>query len=157
MAIVSLNGDNYDGFYNQEPRQAMPKGDAAGEIKVLRDEIAIPALISATSTIDFGFIPEGSRIVDAKLIIPATLGATGIFTMGFDAHVDQDGSAVVADPNALILSADAGGQAVFARMIAAAAGYGVKIGSGGAQINVTCTEAGVAAGQMYIEVHYIND
>lgn len=155
MAIV--NADNYAGFYASVPRQMMPKGEVSGEVKVLRDKYTLGAIFALNDEINMGFVPEGSTIVDCKVVIPATLGATGIFSVGYRAFTDSDGAAVVEDANALVLAADAGGQAVLARMIAGCAGYGKKVGSGGAQIFVTCTEVTVDAGEIEIEVSYIND
>jgi len=156
MAINNM--DNYDGFYGQEPRLPMPKGEVAGEVKVLRDTYTLAAAFALNDELDMGFVPEGSTIIDCKVIIPASVGATGIFTVGYRAFVDSDGNTVSEDADALILSADAGGQAVFARMLAGVAGYGKKVGKGGAQIFATCTEVvGATGGQITIEVQYVND
>ena len=152
--------DNYDGFYASEPRVAVPKGEQASPIKIVKDRYTVAAGFLQNDQLDAIFVPEGSILVDAKVVISASLGITGIFSAGLRAHVDFDGATVAEDADCLVVAADGGGQAAISRMGAAAgsvAGYEKKIGAGGAQIFLTCSEiVGATGGEIIVEVSYAN-
>lgn len=100
-------------------------------------------------------LPEGCLVHDAKIIIDASTGAGGIFDLGHKAGFEIDDTslvedqnvAIAEDQNAFVNQADAGGQAVMKRMDldTVRAGQGLKVGKGGLQLFIKCTEATTAA------------
>lgn len=112
--------------------------------KVVFDEYVLLAELAVNDELLMNKIPEGAIILDAGCFIPTTLGATGIIDMGLKAHVDKDGSAVAEDSDSLIQQADGGGQAVYDKSGIGAVGIGKKIGKGGAQPFLICTELSAA-------------
>lgn len=125
------------------------KGEYNGHVKVFYDEIVLPAaVVAATDTIKLnGKLPKGARVLDAVVKSPS-LGTTGIFSLGHAAGKNMDGSAIPADPDAFIVAADAGGQAVLAK------GDGAGIGKrfeGDLDIMLTATEATTTAEGMLVQ------
>ena len=99
-------------------------------------------------------IPPNSVVTDAKIYINKSLGATGIFDLGYLANgVDS------ADTDAFVKGADAGGQAVVQRADVNSAGL-FKRFTKETQIVLTPTEnmdGSVLDGEIIMEVEYVND
>jgi len=90
-------------------------------------------------------IPAGSRILDAVISSPS-LGTTGIVQLG-----------TIADPDRYIASADAGGQAVRAKMPAGAAGEFEELAVE-TQLALKCTEISTEiTGIVKVAVYYVMD
>lgn len=150
---MSLEGVNYN-LVNQVPAKKVPPGEYAGRVRCLYDEHTFAADVNAIGAKVFlgGKLPKGARVLEAVVLCPS-LGATGIFDVGYQANgVDA------ADPNAFILAADAGGQAVKGMSSAGSAGLGKKFGAD-TQVELTFTEASASAEGEIVKVwlYYILD
>lgn len=130
--------DNYSAFADDNGK-ADPHNINA-RVKCLYDEFTLTAELAVNDELLMHKLPEGARIIDAY-IHSDQLGTTGILDLGLKAYTDKDGNTVSEDSDALVASADAGGQAVLAKMAAGAAGASAEIGYGGAQAFLICTEA----------------
>jgi hypothetical protein len=136
--MAEFNMDNYSA-YADDSGKATPN-EVNARVKCLIDEYTLLAELSVNDELLLHKLPEGAKIIDA-ILDSDQLGTTGILDLGLKAYTNKAGSSVAEDADALIASADAGGQAVKAKMAAGAAGFGAEIGKGGAQPFVTCTEA----------------
>lgn len=115
------------------PSQKVNPGEAGGKLQVVYDEYTFLAEMAANDIIEMQLVvPAGARIVEAGIVCPST-GATGIFQLGTSGDAD-----------ALVASADAGGQAVKALADAAAADL-MKEVSAETSYQVKCTELTAAA------------
>ena len=118
------------------------------------DSYTLAADLAVNDEILLADLPEGAKLLDAVVKSPS-LGTTGILEMGIKASEDRDGNTLAEDSDYLVDSADAGGQAVFARMGASAAnlepGFGVTLGQA-TQPYLLCTEASDAGTGVKIEV-----
>lgn len=152
--MATLNGDNYEKQYVSKPSEKIEKGEVAGRKRLLLEHKLLDSVVALNDEILGLFIPASSIVTDAKIYVGKSLGATGIFELGFkDNGVDAE------DSSAFVVGADAGGQAVLERAKAANAGI-FKRFSEETQIFVKCTEAtdgSVLDGTIYIEVEYVND
>jgi len=128
-------GDNYTGQYRTKPSEKFPKGESGGGR--LRPIVERETLAVATAVGDriWGpIIPAGSLVLEGFVKISKSLGATGIFELGYLAGDDD-----VEDTNAFVVSADAGGQAVFVKSDYQAAGT-LKRLTTDLQLVARCTE-----------------
>jgi len=143
MAIVnSLNNAKISAI----PSKKIEKGEFGGKVRSLFDSYVFPgAVFAANDEINLITLPKGARVVDAKIVSPS-LGATGIFTLGHRANLED-----AEDDNALVISADAGGQAVSASMAAASVANLKKFESE-TQLYLKCSEATAAANGLEIKV-----
>lgn len=154
MAIV--NGVNYQLSQNYPKEQASP-GELGGKVKVLREEYTTTSALALNDEIDGPSLPPGARVLDAQVIIDATMGASGILSLGHRASTDEDGNSLAEDPDAFITAADAGGQAVIAKPVAGQAGIDLKFGSE-AQVFAKCTEVQATAGaKVSWHILYVQD
>ena len=152
MAI--LNGDNYEKQYITKPSEKIEKGEVAGRKRLLLEHKILTSALAVNDEILCLSIPASSIVVDAKVFIEKSLGATGIFSVGHKANAVD-----AADATAFVDGADAGGQAVLKRAGAANAGI-MKRFSKETQVFVTCTEimdGSVLDATIYVEVEYVND
>jgi hypothetical protein len=153
MATVYY-GDNYTSQYITKPSLKIQKGEVAGRKRLLYDKDTLAAALQVGDTIEIGHIPANSIVTDAKVFISKSLGATGIFDLGYKANgVDA------ADSDAFVKSADAGGQAALQRMTYQSAGA-FKRFTAETQVVLICTEVmdgTVLDGILHIEVEYVND
>ena len=134
--MATLNSVNYAKTQNN---QKIDPAEMNGRMKGMHDSYTLPGVVlAANDEVNSSFIPEGAIITNAWIKSPS-LGTTGILQMGLRAHVDEDGAAVAEDPDGLVASADAGGQAVFQNNGTEDL-IGSKIGKGGAQVFLKCTE-----------------
>lgn len=163
--MAEYNGINYQLTQNS-PSEKLPVGELAGRVRCLRESFVIvdtagTAGLNANDEILGPKLPKNARVVDATCIIDKSIGTTvGIFTVGFKASLDEDGAALAEDPNAFILDANAGGQAVFAKPTAGAAGMDRKFGAQETQIFATCTETmddSVLDGVLTMLIYYVLD
>ena len=152
MTIV--NGDNYAGQFVTKPSEKFPKGENAGRKRLLLDHYTAAYAIQVGDTILGPKIPASSIVTDAVIKINKSLGATGIFNLGYLANgVDA------ADTDAFITGADAGGQAVLAAPAAGAAGI-LKRFTKETQLVLIATEVmdgAVLDGVIDFGVEYVND
>lgn len=142
FGVTTYNGDIYAGSVADPIEKAAP-GEMNSRLKVLYEGITLEADLAIGDIILGPKIPEGAIVVDALMLINRSMGTAGKLTLGHLAGVNVDGDAIAADPNAFILDADAGGQAVLARpLVGAILGKNLgKIGIGGLQTEAVCTEA----------------
>jgi len=142
FGAVSLNGDIYDQSQTSPVTKVAPS-DFNSRLKVLQEHYTMDTIIDVDDEILGPFLPEGARVIDAILIINGSTGAGGIFDLGLKAFEDIDENTVAEDLDSLVQAADAGGQAVLKRALAASILGNTlgKIGKGGAQTVATCTEA----------------
>lgn len=133
-------------------------GEINGHVKVMYDRIVGERAVYAISdTIDIGGkLPKGARILDAK-VKSASLGTTGIMDFGYAAS-EEPTPLEVADPNAFVVGADAGGQAVLQGPLSTNTSVGKKLLSA-VQPQIVFTEATTAATDVVIEawIAYIVD
>jgi len=152
--MANYNGDNYKKQWVDKPSEKLPKGETAGRKRLLMEHFTADFAIQVGDVILGPKIPASSIVTDAKVKISKSLGATGIFDLGYLANgVD------VADPNAFLVGADAGGQAVLDRADNAAVGI-FKRFTKETQIALVCTEVmdgAVLDGVIEMEVEYVND
>lgn len=128
-------GVNYTKAFISNPTQPIGQGESGGKVKCIYDSYTLPAaVIDTTDVVKMGTkLPVGARVVDATIAC-ASLGTTGILKLGYAANgVDS------ADDDAFIASADAGGQAVFAKPAAGAAGMFKKF-TAETQLVLGCSE-----------------
>jgi len=157
--MATINGDNFQKSQDFPKAKTAPgelntgikylherydtsdaQGAGAGGVLAVGDKIAGPKL------------PEGAKILDSHCLIDQTAGATGIIDAGLEAFKDKDGNTIAADPNGLNNQCDAGGQAVFQRADNNSPLIGKKVGKGGAQVSMTCTEI-FATNNPVIDLH----
>ena len=136
MALGTVYGANYTKAFLSNPVQVVEQGVSGGKVKCIYDTYTLPtAVIDVGDIVKVGGVklPKGARVVDATIAC-ASLGTTGILSLGYAANgVD----AAAAD--AFIASADAGGQAVFAKPAAGATGMFKKFAAD-TQIVIGCSE-----------------
>ena len=156
--MANLDSINYAKI-NSSPAEKINPGEFNGRVKCIHDSYELDGsnVLALNDIIKSVKIPEGALILEAFLYVHQTLGATGIVQLGHDAGEDIDGNALVADPDALVAQADAGGQAVFQKS-ANEALIGKKIGKGGLELQVKCTEVSVVtSGKISWGVYYSID
>lgn len=158
--MATLYTDNFQKAFIDKPSQPFSKGEAAGRKRLLMGRITLPAATAEDDVIQIGYIPANSVIVDAKIIISKSLGATGIFELGHGASTaEEDASAIALDTNGLVSAADGGGQAALKRADLDSVILGKRLGSE-TLIYATCTEVmdgSVADAVAYFMVEYVND
>lgn len=138
------------------PEQKVNPGSYNTKVKTVVIKKLLDEIIDADDEILGMKLPENAKILDAQLRVDGSTGTGGIFQMGLKAGFIYDEESqnedklesFTEDPEALIggAVADAGGQAVFARMGIASNLLGAKnglkrVGLGGLQVFVKCTEA----------------
>lgn len=143
--MATVFGVNNTKKYITVPADKVQAKDDGGKVRVAYDSYVFPAAAFASGDkIELMKLPRGAKVVDAFVKCPST-GATGIFDLGYKANgVD------VADPDAFVLQADSGGQAVFKRMSLEAGSY--KEFSVETTVELTSTEITVSATGLRIEV-----
>ena len=133
-------------------------GEINGHRKTMFDTVVFAtAVVAISDTFTIGApLPKGARVLDVTVKCPS-LGTTGTFHVGYAANgVD------VADDDAFIVSANAGGQAVVAKPGISSAGLHKKFAAetqiiGTFTIATTAAAANTAAVPMTVEVSYIVD
>ena len=154
--MADFNADNYKGQYVDKPSSKFPKGENAGRKRLLLDHYttnAVDGVLTGGADRVLGpKIPASSIVTDAKIYIDGTLGAGGIFDLGYLAN-----SVDAADADAFVTGADGGGQAALQRADATNAGL-FKRFSEETQVVLSCTETTVNAGvTITFEIEYVND
>ena len=81
-------------------------GEINGRVKVLHEKITLTGDLAVNDTILGPKLPANAMVVDAYVRIPATLGATGIVSLGHGASVDASGAAITLDADAFVAAAD---------------------------------------------------
>ena len=150
--MAALYGANYTNAYVDQPTVPYPAGEQNGKIRVLFDSLTWASAVTSGDTVSIGKIPAGARVVDARVFVPASSGTNGIFTLGYAANgVDS------LDADAFIVSADCGGQKVWAVPTLDSAGMMKKF-TVETEIQLACTETtSNASGVIYAEIQYIMD
>lgn len=154
MALGTVYGANYTKAFVSNPVQVVEQGLSGGKVKCLFDSYTLPAaVIDVGDVVKLGALklPKGARVVDATIAC-ASLGTTGILKLGYAANgVDS------ADDDAFIASADAGGQAVFSKPAAGAAGIFKKLGAE-TQVVLGCSEISTNTDvEIQVAVYFIVD
>lgn len=139
--MADFYGSNYTKAYVNVPSEKIPPGEISGDKKIAYDEYTFDGDVFAQNDIiKLGIkIPKGARVLEATVIAPS-LGTTGIFSLGTSAN-----------PDALVVAADAGGAAVKAQSPAGAADLGVEL-SEDTFYELKCTEATDTADGLKIQV-----
>lgn len=154
--MTAFNDVNYAQSQDNWPPKKVAPGEKNTRVKCLSLRYNINSNLSINDTIEGEFLPEGAKVVEALMKISGSLGTAGIFTLGLragqvydDASTNEDKlETFSADPDALVGSVDAGGQAALVRSAAGQAflgGFEKKVGKGGLQVYATCTEAPTSA------------
>lgn len=150
--MASFNDVNLGKSADLYPPQKTDPTEVNSRIKSIRLKYNMNAVIAVNDEILGSLIPENALIHDALVKISGSTGAGGIFDFGLKAGsvIDSDSSnedsleAFAEDQDALILAADAGGQAVFKRAGLGSLflnGMNKRVGKGGLQPFLKCTEA----------------
>lgn len=142
--MATFYGDNVNGSRQTTPHDKYPPGEKGGMARLLIDkktlvDAAGTAGLDANDEILLGYLPKGAKVVWAVAKIDKSLGATGIFSLGFKATKDEDGNTLAEDADAFIDSIDGGGQAVMATPQAGAAGVFRRFGAE-TRVFLKCTE-----------------
>lgn len=160
-------GVNYKKALVDEPQKLIPQGEKNGRVKVSFD--TYKGAIALNEVIYMQKLPKGARILEAVLN-HASLGATGIYKVGFEGTVykaTRDGTdpTVTLDSGSLIthstvnaaickaMSTIAGQAAQHAKIVDAAGNETIE-----AQVIVTCTEAPTNANvEVELAIYYVID
>ena len=152
--MATYNGENYDKAYIQKPSEKISKGEFAGKKRIVFEKKVLDVALAVSDEVLGPFIPADSIILDAKVKINKSLGATGIFDLGYKANgVDA------ADLNGFVVGADAGGQAVLKRAEEASAAIHARF-TKDTQMVLVCTEimdGTVLDAVVTFEVEYSNE
>ena len=140
--MATLYGVNYSKSLS-DPIEKIAPSELNSRSKIFYGKFITSQILADDDEIEFGFLPEGALVHDAKILISGTMGTGGIINLGHKAFVNSAGSSVVENEDAFIVGADAGGQGVLQRaalgsVLGAALG---KIGKGGAQVFGKMSEA----------------
>ena len=142
--MATKYGVNHTLKYINVPSEKVPAKEETGKVRLAYDSFVFDAELAVTDVIKLMKLPKGAKVVDAIVKAPS-LGATGIFDLGYEANgVD------VADPNGFVSTADFGGAAAAKRM-SAEDGVFKELGAE-SQVILTCTELTAAATGKKIEV-----
>lgn len=157
--------NNYTGAEITVPEVKYPKGEMTGKKRVLIDRKTLvtaagTAGLDATDVIYGPKLPADSIVTNVSVHINKSLGATGIFSVGWAANHDINGDVVDAlDADGFISAVDAGGQAALTSMTAGQPGVFKRFAEE-TQILITCTEVmddNVLDGVLTLVVEYVND
>lgn len=152
--MATFNGENYEKGWVQKPSEKIEKGELAGRKRLVFDKYVLGSALAVNDEILLPFIPASSIVTDAKIKIDKSLGATGIFELGYkDNGVDAE------DSDAFVVAADGGGQAALKRANELNAGI-FKRFSKETQMFLRCTEVmdgSVLDAVISVEVEYVND
>lgn len=147
--MKDLNSAKQDLF----PPEKVAPGAYNSRVKCLPIQAVLSANLAVNDEIEGLKLPENAKIVDATLRVSGTTGTTGIFSMGlkagkvYDEDEDSGDADFSKDADALVNGVDAGGQAALGRMAAGnvmLGGTKRRVGKGGLQVFITCTEATTA-------------
>ena len=152
--MANYNAENYEKQYVTKPSEKIQMGEKAGRKRLLLDRRVLDAAYQVGDKVICGFIPADSIVTDAKVKINKSLGATGIFDLGFAANgVDA------ADADAFVVAADAGGKTELKRAGELSVGIHKRF-TEETQVELICTEVmdgTVLDGIVTIEIEYVND
>ena len=138
MAI--RNGRNYAIEIATPDQKTNPLANR-GKLQMITESISLASTIADGDTVLGPLIPDGARIVDAKIVVKASTGGSGRFRLGTKAGFNRSGAVVAEDADSLVTEVDSGGQAAQASMAAGQAGLDVVAGKNGLRTFATCSEA----------------
>lgn len=142
--MATKYGVNHTLKYINVPSEKVKAKEETGKVRLAYDSFVFDAELAVTDVIKLMKLPKGAKVVDAIVKAPS-LGATGIFDLGYEANgVDA------ADTNGFVSAADFGGAAAAKRM-ATEDGVFKEMGAE-SQVILTCTELTAAATGLKIEV-----
>ena len=144
--MAEYKGEN---LTNIEAGKKIWGGEINGRVKVLHEKITLAGDLAISDVVYGPNIPANAKVVDAYVKIPATLGATGIVSLGHGASVDAAGSPIALDADGFVAVADGGGAAAMARA-SVEAGILKRFYAETATL-LTCTEATAAGTGQVIE------
>ena len=149
---VILLDDNLAQSETLFPPQKTSPNEVNARMKMISLRKRLDVIIAVNDEIRGAKVPEFAKIVDAYVQIDGSTGVGGIFDFGLrsgliydEASTNEDKLETFAeDQNALVNQADAGGAAVLKRSDATSiflGGIAKKVGQGGLQLFIKCTEA----------------
>lgn len=152
--MANYNGENYAKVFATKPAEKIAKGEFAGKKRVIIERKVLDVALQVNDQVLGPYIPADSIVTGAKVHINKSLGATGIFSLGFLGNgVDA------ADLDAFAVAADAGGQAALVSSVASSAGLYKRL-TKDTQIVLVCTEVmdgSVLDAVVTFEVEYSNE
>lgn len=111
--MASLNGKNF-ALEISSPKQKIENGEVFGSIHFLREEYDLSgAVLAVNDTISGPTLPAGARVINASVKIDGSLGTGGILDFG---HLGSSNGGEIADPDAFVQQADAGGAPSLSKM-----------------------------------------
>lgn len=162
--MTTYYAENYTASRITSPSSKYPPGENGGVVRVLIDVDILNdgngAGLNANDEIIVGYLPKDAKVIDARVSINKSLGATGIFSLGHKASseiVDGAAADLAEDPDAFIDAIDGGGQAAFARPHAGAAGMGLRFAED-TQVFLKCTEVmddSVTDADIEVVIYYV--
>jgi hypothetical protein len=157
--MANLDGANFKKAFVDKPSEKIDAGDQNGRLRVAYEEYDLDTLgvvVAAGDIIRGPRLPKGCRVHNAYVESPS-MGATGIFDLGWADVVDDSGTVIdAADQNGFVDQADAGGQAVLKSMrdtLGSAGQY--KRFTEEVPVQIECTEVTVAiTGVIKLSIEY---
>lgn len=161
--MASFNDINLAKSVDTYPPQKTDPTEVNARMKQVTIKYLINSNLAVNDEILGSLIPENAKILDAVVRISASTGGGGIFNFGLKAGqiIDADSSnedkleAYAEDEDALVQASDAGGQAVFKRAQLGSIflnGMNKRVGKGGLQPFVKCTESPTTADVTPVEL-----
>lgn len=121
--MAEFNASNYQASRVDQPSSKIDVTLQHGRMRRMYDSITLGSELALNDTINFGVLPSGARIMDARVIAPSD-GTSGQYDFGWLSNgtdaADQDGLFAGAT------EVDTGAGAVDAKMLGTAAGYNKK-------------------------------
>lgn len=106
--MANKYSSQYQKAYVDVPSAKINPGEQSGDTRIMYAEFVGAAELALTDDVYLGKLPAGARVINGRVICPAT-GATGIVDIGYLANgvdvADQDAFVVGADPGAAAVSA----------------------------------------------------
>jgi hypothetical protein len=136
MALGTVYGANYTKAFLTNPPAMIEQGESGGKVKCIYDVYTLPSgVIDVGDIVLFGGakLPKGAKVVDATLK-HASLGITGVVTLGYAASDDGAESAVPA----AFVTGSAAGSAVYSKPAAGNTGIFKEL-LGDVQLTLGCT------------------
>jgi hypothetical protein len=153
--MANFNAVNYNLAYIAEPVEKIDVVEHKGKVRRMYDSYTVPSADELAENEDIAFfkLPANAKIVDARLIAPAT-GATGQYDIGWlDNGTDAANLTGIFDGNT---QGDVGFGAVDVKLLGTSAGFN-KSFSAETEIVLTCGEVTADAGGdlIQLELYYV--
>lgn len=158
--LTTVSGVNYAKEVSVPP-VALAAQQSYGRVRYAYDEYTVDAAdeFGTSGLIKLMKIPKGARLIDARVVCPAT-GATGIFDIGWAASAELSGGSAVeaADADGIFVGIDPGAAAVDAKMAGTVNGFN-RTFAAEVQVQADCTEATADMGTLTLKlgIFYVVD